>query len=382
MVKSRQRYFASFIIVILAITIGSDGILHSGELTGSSVSLMQTGKDSLPPYEIKDYIFPSGEITLAGRLFNPRSEVHCPVLIYVEGSDNDNTNTSPYVKALAKVFTKEHIALFSFNKRGYAGSEGTSTDDFDVRAADVVSAYKFLSVFDSIDRDNIGMYGISQAGWIIPRALKILKKIPFVILVSPAGVPPLEQVTFYLQNQWRKTGMTEEDISEATNLHRVTAYYYKTGTKQDYRKAQLAVDKASKKAWFPLLNKIDYRVEIPDSGILPTPAQLATVNKREPEEYAFYRSEQTWTEDPSMYQSIISPVLLIFGGKDELVPVERSMMIFQHSFAQNQNTDVTFHIFETSGHDIQPVGSPYLADGYREYMADWIHRHLITTGKR
>lgn len=382
MVKSRQRYCAWLIIIIFAITFGSDGILHSGELAGSPVSSMQTGKDTLPPYEIRDYIFPSGEIKLTGRLFNPRSETHCPVLIYVEGSDNDNTNASPYVRALAKVFTKEHIALFSFNKRGYAGSQGKSTDDFDVRAADAVSAYKFLSAFDSIDRDNIGIYGISQAVWVIPRALKTLKKIPFVILVSSPGVPPIEQVTFYLQNQWRKTGMAEKDISEATNLHRLTAYYYKTGTKQDYRKAQTAVDNDRKKIWFPLLNKVDYRAEIPDSGILPTPEQLATMNNREPAEYAFYRSEQTWTEDSSMYQSIISPVLLIFGGKDELVPVERSMMIFQNSFAQNQNTDVTFHIFETSGHDIQPVGSPYLTDGYREYMADWIHQHLITTGRR
>jgi hypothetical protein len=35
----------------------------------------------------------------------------------------------------------------------------------------------------------------------------------------------------------------------------------------------------------------------------------------------------------------------------------------------------TFRVYEKAGHDIQPVGSPYLMEGYREFMSKWIKEH-------
>jgi pimeloyl-ACP methyl ester carboxylesterase len=336
--------------------------------------------DTLLPYESKDVSFPSDHNILIGRLFLPRGPSNFPVVIYVEGSDNGNTIASPYVRALARGFAKGSIGMFTYNKRGFSGSSGTPTEDFVERAKDVIAAYRFLSTFAFID--TVGLYGISQAGWVIPHVLSALKDIPFTILVSPAGVSPVEQVTYYLQNQWRKAGIAGQDIAYATEIHLKVALYYSTGSEQDYHTAQSVVERSRKYSWFALLNKVDYRAEVPDSGQLPTPQQLSAINKRDPDEYAFYRSRQNWLVDSTLYQSITSPVLVIYGGKDELVPVEQSMMIFQRSFSKNQNTDVTFRIYEAAGHDIQPVGSPYLTEGYREFMAEWIRHHIRARERR
>jgi pimeloyl-ACP methyl ester carboxylesterase len=200
--------------------------------------------------------------------------------------------------------------------------------------------------------------------------------------VCPAGVSPAEQVTFYLQNEWRKAGIKSQDIPLATELHRIVAHYYSTGSEHEYQTAQKAVNRFKTKYWFRLLNKPDYRVEIPDSAQLPTPKQLSRINKSNPDEYAFYRTRQNWYVDSTLYQSITSPVLMIYGGKDELVPTEQSMIIFQRAYAQNQNTDVTFRIYENSGHAIQPVGKPYLSEGYREYMAEWIRSRVRSREKK
>ena len=304
--------------VLLIVTVGiivveANVSVCSFTCTSSIGAPSQSGSDTLLPYEINDYNFPSGQNMLVGRLFLPRGQSNFPVVVYVEGSDGGNTIGNGYVRALAKGFTKENIGLFAFNKRGEAGSSGTPTDDSNKRAEDVVSAYRFSSSTQYADVKKIGIYGISQAGWVIPRVLMSLKSNPFIILVSPAGVSPGEQVTFYLQNQWRKAGIKNQDIPHATNIHRIVAHYYSTGLESDYQKAQATVNRARRKTWFSLLNKIDYRVEVPDSGSLPSPKQLAMINKSNPDEYDFYRSPQNWPEDSILFPKVATQTNIGFS---------------------------------------------------------------------
>jgi pimeloyl-ACP methyl ester carboxylesterase len=72
-----------------------------------------------------------------------------------------------------------------------------------------------------------------------------------------------------------------------------------------------------------------------------------------PMKYEFYRDPRTWAEPIELYTSLISPLLLIYGGHDDNVPVEQSIATFQRALRANSNPDVTIHIFETANHDIQ-----------------------------
>jgi len=68
-------------------------------------------------------------------------------------------------------------------------------------AANVIRAARQL---ENVKR--VGVWGISQAGWIIPYALSEKPPVEFAILVSPAGVHPHEQMGFFLHNQPEELG--------------------------------------------------------------------------------------------------------------------------------------------------------------------------------
>lgn len=323
-----------------------------------------------PAFETRDYRFASVGVTLAGRLFVPRGATKFPLVVLVQGADYDDANASVYWRLIAHTFAKSGIASFSFNKRGVAGSTGTQTDDFNVQGADVAAACEFAKSLPGVERDRVGYYGISQGGWIVPRAIRSCRG-AFVVLVSPSGGPPFEQVRYYLQNQYVASGMNASEAAAALRLHDTLAAYYRTGS--GYRRAQAQTAAAIASPWYSKLAKVNYRREVPESGRLPTPGQLDIENRRNPQTYDFYRSSQTWSVAPALYDSLLTPTLFVYGGRDENVNVPASMTIFQTAMRANQNPDVTFRVFESASHDIQ-VGERLLP-GYREYLAEWILAH-------
>jgi len=152
------------------------------------------------------------------------------------------------------------------------------------------------------------------------------------------------------------------------HLHDTLAAYYRTG--EGYRAAQSLATAAIASSWYGKLAKVDYRREVPASGRLPTPAQLEQENRVHPEAYAFYRSADTWSVPPALYQSLTAPVLFLYGGRDQNLNVTKSIATFQRVLRANQNPDVTIHIFEPADHSIQR--GERLLPGYREYLAQWI----------
>ena len=68
---------------------------------------------------------------------------------------------------------KYGIASWSYDKRGVGKSGGVYKHDvdsaqFELLAADAIAGVKMLAKRPDIDTNRIGIWGISQAGWIIP----------------------------------------------------------------------------------------------------------------------------------------------------------------------------------------------------------------------
>ena len=327
----------------------------------------------IPAFESMDYHFKSGDVDLVGRLFIPRGETSYPLVLLVQGADYNDANASVYWRLIAHSFAKAGIASFSFNKRGVAGSGGKATNNFDLQAADVAAACAFASHLPGVDARNLGYYGISQGGWIVPRALRTCPS-AFTILVSPAGVTPAQSNDYFLAGQFLAVGMTATQSRAAMELHDALAEYYRTGN--GYERAQALVSRAAANGLLQTFRKVEYRDDVPASNQLPRPDRLAAIGRSDPSIYEFYRDPGTWSEPTELYTSLTSPLLLIYGGHDDNVPVERSIAIFQQALRANLNPDVTIHIFENANHDIQ-IG-PRVLSGYREYMAAWIKLHLAS----
>jgi pimeloyl-ACP methyl ester carboxylesterase len=129
--------------------------------------------------------FPSRDATLAGDIHLPAGE---PIggLVLVHGSGRE-----PRMTDLARIFASDGFAVLTYDKRGVGESGGDfeqtyniSWDNLHLLAADADAAVATLAAHPALDGKPIGLFGISQAGWIIPIAAAGDRRVRFIALWS------------------------------------------------------------------------------------------------------------------------------------------------------------------------------------------------------
>jgi len=120
-----------------------------------------------------DVRFRSGSATLAGTLTLPPGDGPFPAAVYVSGSGPTLREESHWLDGL---LVSHGIAVLAYDKRGIGQSGGFYAGDLatdgtiDQLAGDTVAAARFLRAQAHIDPTRVGLYGLSQGGWIIPQA--------------------------------------------------------------------------------------------------------------------------------------------------------------------------------------------------------------------
>jgi hypothetical protein len=138
---------------------------------------------------LDDLTFTSGDISLVGRLILPTGEGPFPAIVWVHGSGR---TTRDEVGSLLEILVDEGIAVFTYDKRGVGDSGGTysevnafqGNDVLGQLAADAAAAADFVATQERIDPENIGFFGASQAGWIVPQAALLSENVSFITLFS------------------------------------------------------------------------------------------------------------------------------------------------------------------------------------------------------
>ena len=129
----------------------------------------------------------------------------------------------------ARFLVRRGVALLGYDKRGVGGSTGDwNTASFDDLAGDVVAGFEYLKARRDVDTKQIGLLGISQAGWIMPRAAVRAKDIAFLISISGAGVPPAETTIDQARNEMAMSGMPPETVEEIIALLRLQYEFART----------------------------------------------------------------------------------------------------------------------------------------------------------
>src|SRR5688572_16504977 len=135
----------------------------------------------------EDVRFPGGGVQLAGTLIAPNTGGKHPAIVLVHGSGPQNRES---ILPFARFLIRHGMAVLGYDKRGVGGSTGDwNTASFDDLAGDVVAAVEYLKTRPDIDSRQIGLLGVSQAGWIMPLAAVRATDIAFLISVSGAGIP-------------------------------------------------------------------------------------------------------------------------------------------------------------------------------------------------
>lgn len=295
--------------------------------------------------------FKSAGITLSGTLVIPATSRTHPAVVIFHGSGSEARNLK-----MARWFAQQGVAALTYDKRGVGESQGDYREvPFTDLADDGLAGIQMLKSRRDIDPKRIGVWGISQGGWLGPLAASRSRDVAFVIAISGPGVSPGEQMIHYFASQLRAKGVAESDIAEASALRRQVWRCLSTGA--DCKETRSSVERAKTMPSFAIVATQDDRV-------------FQTFEDAESESGdRWFKAEVNY--DPTIALRKLSvPALFIFGDRDWLVPVARSVDVIRRTLAESGHKDFTIRVFEGADHGIQVGSGP--APGYLELMKTWL----------
>jgi hypothetical protein len=251
----------------------------------------------------RDVQIDAGDVKLAATLYRPPgAKGDLPAVVLSHGSGPQTRNQNGFWTNLA---LEAGLAVLVYDKRGTGQSTGEvarwNVNDTPEIVADLASdmkhAARWLAVQPGIRKDEIGLMGGSQAGWVMPLAASQSPVVSFIVI--GAGVP-------------LPTG------AEDVHSRALSQLGYDDETKAPL-KAILAADMATRRS-------------APYKGYDPADA----------------------------IESLKIPVLWIFGLHDGVIPTRQSIQRIENLRASGHSNH-EMHIFEDGNHDFKNVstGEPY-----------------------
>lgn len=139
-------------------------------------------------YTKQDIAFDNAGTTLRGSLYLPDAFDKHPAVAIVHGSP---CAPRSLYHVWADHLASDGIAVLSFDKRGTGQSDGhcvkdnnASRENLTLLANDVVAALEFLKEHPNVDTDRLGLWALSQGGWIAPIAAEKFSELQFMVIVS------------------------------------------------------------------------------------------------------------------------------------------------------------------------------------------------------
>lgn len=245
--------------------------------------------------------FRSGDATLAGTLYLPEGGQALAAVVVTHSASKPLRDAALY-RHLTEMLPPLGIAVLTYDRRGSGRSGGSlKNSDYAMLADDAIAAVRMLKADPRIDPKRIGVWGLSQGGWLSLLAAARSPEVRFVVSISAPVVTPDVQMMFRSENSMRINGYSDAEIHQMRAM-RLAVDDYMRGT-GDRAVAQALVDAAKDEPWFDLL----YMGE--------TVGDRATSR---------WRKEIEYDPLPTLDQVDV-PALILFGANDPVVPVATSV---------------------------------------------------------
>jgi pimeloyl-ACP methyl ester carboxylesterase len=233
------------------------------------------------------------------------------------------------------------IGVVTFDRRGEGDSTGdVSRGRFDWQVEDT------LAVIDAIDAERVGLWGISQGGWIGPLAAAASDEVAFLVLVAATGVTPSEQMMYAVERQLRLAGYGDEVVERVLNLRRRFEDWVHTRAPEPDEGLAADLRAALDEPWI---------------GELWLPPTLL-----DEEGVHLWIEEMDYDPRPSFAQVRV-PTLLFYGEADSWTPVESSVEAWRAA----RSDEVEIVVIPEVEHDLTlPDGS--LSPAYTSKLVDWL----------
>jgi len=304
----------------------------------------------------EEITFRNEDVLLKGTLTRPDTNISCPVVV-VTHTSNAGTREFGVYQHLANLLPPLGIAVFLYDRRGSGESSGDfETATFYELAADMQAAVDHLKLRSDIDPKHIGVWGMSQGGWIAPLTASTSAEVAFVVAVSAVGVSPAEQMNYSAEYELRERGFPEESIAQMLELRALANEVYRG--RADRSKVQEKIDIFRKEAWFPFAYLDDDLPEDP------------TIEK--------WYQEMDFNPLP-IIRNIHVPVLLLYGEQDPWVPIAKSIAVWK----EYGPDDLSIHQIEDANHFMISIAHSGIRgdDGpqveeYSMFLTQWLKQRL------
>jgi pimeloyl-ACP methyl ester carboxylesterase len=253
----------------------------------------------------------------------------------------EGTRDSPLYGDLHELLPPAGIGVVTFDRRGEGESTGDSTRGrFELQVEDA------LAIIEALPAERVGLWGISQGGWIGPLAAAASDQVAFLVLVASTGVTPSEQMMYAVERQLQLAGYGDDVVGRALELRRRFEDWVHTRAPEpdEQLAAELwaGVDEPWwSQVWLPptLLDEESCRLWIEEMDFDPRP----------------------------VFSRVRVPALLFYGEADSWTPVEPSVDAWRVA----RGDEVEIVVIPGAEHDLTlPDGS--LSPEYRRALVDWL----------
>jgi uncharacterized protein len=304
--------------------------LAAGALGGPSGSIAAASADASipapPGLAATEVSFQgSGGLTLHGTVLAPRrssraAKVVRPGVVLVTGSGSGVPRE--HLLTEATEFARRGLAVLIYDKRSAGYTEFRRS--YSELADDALGAVRVLRARPDVDPDKVGVWGLSEGGWVAPLAAARSADVAFVIVVGGNAMSPLRQQTWNEASALRRRGVTGSLVDRANlNLARLAA----------------------------------------DAGLFAE---------------AHYDAR-------AVLERVRQPLLGVWGSHDLQTPPADNPPLFAQALRQGGNTHYTLRSFASADHAAHqtPDGGitrgAALAPGYADLVTSWVHD--VTSGR-
>ncbi|HKS21494.1 MAG TPA: alpha/beta hydrolase [Thermoanaerobaculia bacterium] len=354
--------------VRFVLPVGSRSIPFEATVSGGSMTgTFRFGTGTVPftltrrtpearPYREEPVTWQNGDVTLSGTLLLPEGKAPHGAVILQHAAYAD---TREEWRFYADHFARRGVAALIYDNRGAGQSSGDYRATFEQLASDAATGANLLAQRSDINARKIGLFAVSEGGWIAPIVATRSKDIAFVIVISAPAVTVAENIQYESETRLRDAGAKEDEIRDALALKRTVMQMIASRAPDEKIDALIATQKTTwanhiglpgrknwRRTWFPSVLNFD-----------PVP----------------------------LWQEVRVPVLAIYGSEDKDVRVSESAPLLERAMRSGGNGDVTIKVFPGADHGIlttSKAGRPLLAPGFMETMTSWLLAHVSGSAER
>jgi pimeloyl-ACP methyl ester carboxylesterase len=330
----------------------------------------------IEPWVDRDMAVVNGDVSLAATIRMPKAKGRVPAIVLIHGS---GPGTRTQLSLMNAFFAGRGLAVLTYDKRGCGGSGGDwKAVDLDVLAHDALAGVRWLKAQPGIDAARVGVWGISQGGWIGPLAASLDPSVAFVINTSGPATSLRRQDSYMMANTLKARGYTADEI--ALVLKGLDVLY-------DFGRG-----KASADALDAVMDQARAHPKLKEIALPPakdiSPETLYAGQRIGDPAWFFHLDPDNDALAP--YRAIRCPVLVTYGRMDYTVPVDESARLLGAIAAETGRKNMTIAVSPDSGHGyirmqaadpMAPATPTTISRELFRHIDDWLAAQGLVRGR-